>query len=123
MKSQIFLESLQVSLENMFNLTEIVSVVQLHGVYQDENFIYIVSDYLDGGDLLEFVSHAKEQVNEAVIKDLVIKLLKIIVFVHQSQRAIGNLKPTNILFSTNPASEEEKVKISDIGLKEVYSNF
>lgn len=67
MKAQFFQEGLQVSLEKMFSYTEMAQVVNLFGIYEDENYIYLVSQLLNGGDLLEFVAHAKEEVTEAVV--------------------------------------------------------
>lgn len=116
-----FGNALSIHLGNMFIASENTKVVRIHKVYQDPNHIYIVTDFLDQGDLFQYLARRESPPEEWEVAQMIDLLTRVLLYCHQKDKPLGNLKPNNILFSSQPHSEP--VQISDIGLPEVTKSF
>ncbi|XP_065170694.1 ribosomal protein S6 kinase 2 beta isoform X2 [Atheta coriaria] len=89
------------------------NIVSLKGVYEDSTKVYLVTEYLKGGDLIDYIFakvHVKESEAAAILQTLALTLA----FLHENGVVHRDLKPENILFSSEdrtPAS----MTICDMG--------
>ncbi|KAJ7901839.1 kinase-like domain-containing protein [Mycena olivaceomarginata] len=79
--------------------------------------IDLVLDYLDGGDLLSFISE-KQGLSERMTKHLMRQLCEALAFIHSKNVAHRDLKPENILLTSD---RPPVLKIADFGLAKMVS--
>jgi serine/threonine protein kinase len=84
-------------------------LVRMLNTFQNQHKIYIVMEYVDGGDLYYYLSH--EKFDETLIRKLIPEIVEAISFLHISDVIYRDLKPENVLVTT-----EGHVKITDFGL-------
>ncbi|KAF8472538.1 hypothetical protein BDZ91DRAFT_437327 [Kalaharituber pfeilii] len=88
------------------------NIVQYHECLEDDGHIYIVMEYIGGGNLEEYVQKHLRMA-EPLVQDVTRQVLRGIQYVHEMGISHRDLKPDNILIScNNPIA----VKISDFGL-------
>ena len=75
--------------------------------YQDQENIYYVLEYCNGGNLNDYIQHSN--LNEHFIKFYSLQLLKILDYIHNAGIIHRDLKPENILIHNN------KIKLIDFG--------
>lgn len=106
---------------NILRQIQHANVITLHDFYVEPNFIYIILEYLPGGELFEVMS--KIQYSEADIKIITITLLKTLVYLHEHSIVHRDLKPENLLLSETVSSPKTgatdnpltHLKIADFG--------
>ena len=80
-----------------------------------EIFIYIITEYINGGNLKELIQKLKEKgklVDEKKMWEFLIQLLKGLFYLHEEKKIIHkDIKPENILIDENM-----NLKISDYGI-------
>jgi serine/threonine protein kinase len=101
---------LMVKLNNPF-------IVSIKFAYQDESKLYIVSEFLQGGDLFYHLHHSTINLTEEVAKFYIIELILGLEFLHQNNVIFRDLKPENILLDS-----EGHIRISDFGLSKILEN-
>lgn len=84
------------------------NVVKIIEYYESVNSLYIITEYLDGGELFEKIEH-KEFLKENQIKKLMRQILRAVAYLHRLGFIHRDLKPENILF--------EKLDDDSINLK------
>ena len=91
-------------------------IVNIKSAFQDEAKLYIVSEFLQGGDLF-FHLHEKRNLvfPEAKAKFYLIELVAALDFLHKNNMVYRDLKPENILIDS-----EGHVKITDFGLSKIF---
>ena len=92
-------------------------VVNIKFAFQDESKLYIVSEFLPGGDMFYHLHNSTFQFTEATTKFYIIEIILGIEFLHNNNVIYRDLKPENILMDT-----EGHIKISDFGLAKILSN-
>jgi len=104
--------------------TEIVSlqelrhenIIQLFDVYMTEAKIYIVMEWMDGGEVFDFVVK-KGTLTEKEASDLVRQVTSALVYMHGNNICHRDLKPENLLLKYDTNSDKPLiVKIIDFGL-------
>ena len=101
---------LMVKLNNPF-------IVSIKFAFQDESKLYIVSEFLQGGDLFYHLHHSTINLTEEVAKFYIIELILGLEFLHQNNVIFRDLKPENILLDS-----EGHLRISDFGLSKILEN-
>jgi serine/threonine protein kinase len=91
------------------------NVIALHEVHETKNSIYLVMDYVEGGDLSEFISKNKK-IPEAVIRIIVCGILKGLEGLEKESIYHRDLKPANIMLKQTNNIIPEDVVIVDFGL-------
>ncbi|OMJ92925.1 hypothetical protein SteCoe_4269 [Stentor coeruleus] len=94
-------------------------ILKLHRVYEDKHFIYLVLEYLKGGDLLRRL-HKKEKFTESTAARFIVNLLESLKYLHASHIVHRDLKPENLLMITNDSDVD--FKICDFGLAYMSSS-
>lgn len=93
------------------------NVVKLLDHFENAEYIFIVMEYLPGGDLGEYLSKIKYKVSEERAATIMFQLASGINYLHQYGILHRDLKPENILLSE--CSEKGVVKIMDFGLSKI----
>lgn len=73
------------------------SIINLYEIYESEDYIYLVLDYLKGGTLIERIQ-TKSDYNERDASNIIKKLLGVIDFLQGRNVIHRDLKPDNIVF-------------------------
>ena len=90
-------------------------VVNIKFAFQDESKLYIVSDFMQGGDMFYHLhSNKKRLFPESIAKFYIIEIILGLEFLHKNNVIYRDLKPENILMDT-----EGHLKISDFGLSKI----
>eukprot|EP01001_Neometanema_parovale_P005455 NODE_1906_length_1566_cov_161.097020_g1813_i0.p1 GENE.NODE_1906_length_1566_cov_161.097020_g1813_i0~~NODE_1906_length_1566_cov_161.097020_g1813_i0.p1 ORF type:complete len:419 (-),score=82.13 NODE_1906_length_1566_cov_161.097020_g1813_i0:200-1456(-) len=85
-------------------------VVGLHYAFQDADFLYIIMEYLPGGDMMTWLIH-KDVFTEDETRFYIAELCLATHSIHQMEYVHRDLKPDNILLG-----KEGHIKLSDFGL-------
>jgi len=98
------------------------SVVALHDVYEDDDFLHLVMEMCSGGDLLDRFVSRKNTVpfSEEEAATILKKLMEAISYCHSMGIAHRDIKPDNILFSSNSNSVAQ-MKLADFGQASSFS--
>lgn len=85
-------------------------IVELKCSFQDEKYLYLVMEYLAGGDLMTLLMK-KDILTEAESKFYISELIVAVDSVHKMNYIHRDLKPDNILIDN-----QGHIKLSDFGL-------
>lgn len=94
------------------------NIVRLHRIVYDSTYVYLVFEFLSGGDLLSHVLKNHLARNDELIKSLLIQLVDAVYACHQNNIYHRDLKPENILVS----SDLDNLYLGDFGLSTRNSN-
>ncbi|MEO0989998.1 MAG: serine/threonine-protein kinase [Pseudomonadota bacterium] len=72
-------------------------IVGVHQVFEDNDTAYMALDFIDGRDLLDIIEDQEEPFSAEEVKDLLLKLLDAIGFVHENNLLHRDISPDNIL--------------------------
>ena len=98
----------------MFISDKCEHIIKYHESFEDDNFRYLSLDLMDG-DLHEFVKNEEvlESINYASGVQITKELVEGLAFLHKENLIHRDLKPGNILYTTDPTLH---FKIADFGL-------
>jgi tRNA A-37 threonylcarbamoyl transferase component Bud32 len=97
------------------------NIVKLIENYEDNENIYIILEYLSGGNLNNYLSSQKTLLTENKIKELTLQIASGINYLHHFGIIHRDLKPENIMMSDKTINAI--VKIVDFGLSKVLGIF
>ena len=89
------------------------NIIGLRGVYQDSRALYIVTDFVGGGELFEHLS-SHGAYSEKLAAQLLQQVAKAIKFLHAHNYCHGDLKPENLVLSSANVNRAT-VKVIDFG--------
>ncbi|XP_047132858.1 ribosomal protein S6 kinase alpha-5 isoform X1 [Hydra vulgaris] len=95
------------------------NVVQLHEIHEDEFHIYLVMEFLRGGELLDRIKK-KTTFSESEACSIMRKLVSVVSFMHNVGVVHRDLKPENILFADS--SDPAELKLVDFGFARIHGN-
>ncbi|CAD8064623.1 unnamed protein product [Paramecium sonneborni] len=94
------------------------NVIRLNEVYENAKHLYLILDYLAGGELLSAISQT-EVYSETVVQELIQNLLIALDYIHQNKILHRDIKPQNLLLrSLNNITD---LVIADFGLSDEYN--
>lgn len=89
-------------------------IVNMHYAFQDRDNLYLVMDYLSGGDLrFHLCQHRK--FDEETTKFFVACLVSALEYIHQQKIIHRDIKPENLVIDS-----EGYLKITDFGIARVF---
>ncbi|KZT66575.1 kinase-like protein [Daedalea quercina L-15889] len=88
------------------------NIVKLHRVAHDSRFVYVILDYVSGGDLLSLIIKHRAARNDDLIRSILIQLVDAMYACHQNNIYHRDMKPENILIN----EDMSRVFLSDFGL-------
>ncbi|KAJ3452153.1 serine/threonine-protein kinase fhke-related [Anaeramoeba flamelloides] len=94
------------------------NIIKLEEVYDTENTLYLVMEYVDGGDLFYRISD-KQKYAEDEARELFKNLLETIKYLHGKGIVHRDLKPDNILLSNKESDTD--IKVCDFGFARTVS--
>ncbi|KAL0089265.1 kinase-like domain-containing protein [Phycomyces blakesleeanus] len=91
-------------------------IVNLWGTFQDSTYLYMVMDYVPGGELFSYLRKQKTFPDE-VAKFYSAEVLLALVYLHSKNIVYRDLKPENILLDA-----EGNIKITDFGFAKILKD-
>ena len=86
-----------------------IHIVNLYSTFQDENYLYMIMDYLEGGDLRKLM---KQKIfNEEEIKFIAACIIIGLEYIHEKKIIHRDIKPENLIFD-----DKGYLRISDFGI-------
>ena len=90
-------------------------IVNIKSAFQDESKLYIVSEFMQGGDMFFHMHDGRNVIfNNEKTKFYIIELVLAIEFLHKNNMVYRDLKPENILLDS-----KGHVKLTDFGLSKM----
>ncbi|CAD8069403.1 unnamed protein product [Paramecium sonneborni] len=97
------------------------NIIKFHEVYQSELFFYICMDKCGGGELMESIPKNQKSYTECQVRDIMVKIISAIAYIHDQGIIHRDIKPENILFTDCDINSEPK--LIDFGLSVKYDSF
>ena len=97
-------------------------IVKYSESFEENNFLNIVMEYCDGGDLNDFIiKHEQTHIllKEKIIWDIFLKILIGLSHLHKLKILHRDLKPLNIFLIKNKNSDDINIKIGDFGVAKI----
>ncbi|CAD8176142.1 unnamed protein product [Paramecium octaurelia] len=88
------------------------NIVKLHELFQDAKSYYLVTEYLEGGELFQKITDMKH-FSEKMAADIMKQILAGVVHCHEKKVVHRDLKPENIIFENKKPNSN--LKIIDFG--------
>lgn len=93
------------------------SIIRLLDIFENETDIYLVMEYMKGGDLFDYLQRRDFTVSESLACNFAHQIATAIFYLHSYGVAHRDLKPENIIVSDD--SETPEIKITDFGLSKI----
>ena len=91
-------------------------LVNINFAFQDETKLYIVSDFMQGGDMFYHL-HSQNKFPENKAKFYLIEIILGLEALHKNNMIYRDLKPENILMDS-----EGHIKLTDFGLSKILDD-
>lgn len=88
------------------------NIMKIKGYYQTAHHLYIISEYLSGGELFDRIIEV-HNFSEAQAAKLIEQILSAVVYLHKHNIIHRDLKPENIVFESK--DKDSLIKIIDFG--------
>ncbi|KAI9098259.1 kinase-like domain-containing protein, partial [Phlyctochytrium arcticum] len=111
-----FLENLRTEIAILRTLNH-PNIMSLYDAYWESDFVYIVLELVEGGELFDALSKAG-RFTEVQAREIMAQLFLALKYLHDRGISHRDLKPENILMvSTDP--NDLRIKVSDFGLAKI----
>ncbi|KAL6968837.1 calcium,calmodulin-dependent protein kinase [Sarracenia purpurea var. burkii] len=91
------------------------NILQIYRVFEDENFLHVVTDLCDSADLYDRLTKSARTFSEPEAASVFQQLMSAIAHCHRVGVAHRDIKPDNILFD-----RRNKLKLADFGSAELF---
>jgi len=91
------------------------NIVQLHEVFKNNDQIYLILEYVGGGELFDYIM-GRGRINEKMARKFFRQMVSAVGFCHKNGICHRDLKPENLILD-----EEGNVKINDFGLSNFFT--
>lgn len=95
------------------------NIIRLLDIFENESTLFLVIEYLPGGDMFDFLQERGFDIKESQAKTYVKKIANALAYLHSFGIAYRDLKPENILMSSSDDTAD--IKISDFGLSKIIA--
>ena len=92
-------------------------IINMYYSFQDRHNLYIIMDYLKGGDL-RFNMSKNKGFNEEQTKFIVACIILSLEYIHNNNIIHRDLKPENLLFN-----KKGYIKLTDFGISKIYNKY
>ena len=90
------------------------NIVKLYDIFENAKMVYIVMEFLEGGDLFSYLEKRNFRITESRAKKIICSLISAINYLNSFGIVHRDLKPENILLVTT--ADDSDIKLSDFGL-------
>ena len=94
------------------------NIVKIYEIFDSQSFFYIISEYLEGGELFQLLT-VEKQMSEQSVKKYAYDILNGINYCHKNGIVHRDLKPENLVFDRK--GPDGTLKIIDFGTSENIS--
>ena len=94
------------------------NVIKIFEMWQDQVYYYIITDYLQGGEIYKNVS-TRKKFTELDCAKIIKQVLQALNYWHKDNIVHRDLKPENIMFETEDSNSS--IKLVDFGFAEVFN--
>lgn len=99
--------------EIMSKVSQHPNIVKLYDLFEDKERVYIVMEYLRGGELYDKI--IKQKVfSEKEASSVILQIANVLSYLHKNNIVHRDLKPSNILYADN-TNDPEMLRVSDFG--------
>ena len=91
-------------------------IVNIKSAFQDIKYLYIVSDFMQGGDMY-FHMHAAKRFDFQLTQFFISEIVLALEYLHKQNMVYRDLKPENILLDA-----KGHIKLTDFGLSKILSS-
>lgn len=95
------------------------NVVKMFEVYQDKKCVFLVLEYLDGGELFDYITD-RDHLSEADAALFFKQMMSAIIYCHKNRICHRDLKPDNFMLANK---ESKCIKLIDFGLSRSFYKF
>lgn len=102
------------------------NIIKFYGCYEDENYVYIATEYARGGELFNHIVK-RRRYSEADTRAMVKQILSALCYLHQNHVAHLDLKPENLLLKAVPENYDDMeerfipcIKLADFGTSVIF---
>lgn len=96
------------------------NVVKLFEVYQDKTCVFLVLEYLDGGELFDYIAD-RDHLTEADSARFFKQMMSAIIYCHKNRICHRDLKPDNFMLASK--DQDAYIKLIDFGLSRSFYKF
>lgn len=93
------------------------NIVRIHEVFEDQHMVYLVMDYMEGGELFDQIIE-RGSLSEKEAADIVQKICVAMKYLHDQGISHRDLKPENVLLVSK--SDITNIKLIDFGMSKVF---
>lgn len=93
------------------------NIIKYYNVYETNSKIHIVMDYIEGGDLFDFITNSKlKKCREKLSIDIFFQIVNVLNYLHNKAKIIHrDIKPENFLIKILK-NKKPQIKLIDFGL-------
>ena len=95
------------------------NIIKLYEVYEDEDWIYLVQEFCEGGELFDYIAN-RDHLSEKESANIFKQIMQSIIYCHKNRICHRDLKPDNFMFATKDGST---IKLIDFGLSRSFYKF
>ena len=93
------------------------NIIRLYEFYEDEKHYHLVTEYISGGELFDFIIKSK-MFSEGIAANFLRQILSAVAYCHEHNIVHRDIKPENILLDKE--SPDATVKVIDFGTSAIY---
>ena len=93
------------------------NIIRLLDICENAEYIYIVMDYFEGGDLFDYFQERDFKLKESRAREIIRQIVSAVSYLHGLGIVHRDLKPENILLVDK--TENSRLKITDFGLSKI----
>ena len=93
------------------------NILRLYEFYEDEKHYHLVTEYVAGGELFDFIIKSK-MLSEGIAANFLRQILSAVAYCHEHKIVHRDLKPENLLLDKESA--DATVKVIDFGTSAIF---
>lgn len=93
------------------------NIMRLHEVFENADNIYLVLEYLGGGNVYSYIKERHFEIKEAILKKIAKSVASAISYLHSYGIIHRDIKPDNVVFVNT--TDTSDVKLVDFGLSKI----
>lgn len=97
--------------------TDHPNIIRLYEFYEDEKHYHLVTEYVAGGELFDYIIKSK-MLSESIAANFLKQILSAVAYCHQKSIVHRDLKPENLLLDRE--SPDATVKVIDFGTSAIF---
>ena len=105
---------------DILKISQHPNIIKIYDVFDTADYIYIIMEYCNGGDLLSYIEKTNYKLPEPRTCEIIHKLSMAIYYLHSYGIIHRDLKPENILMTDD--SKTADIRLLDFGLSKIVGS-